>query len=187
MRGEILMRRGDFLGACDEVTRALDLHAGAEEYAYRGWAYFFLDAFQPARRDFDRAAALAPDRADARAGRGLCRVHLGDYRGGVADAEEALRRKPETPEMIHNVACVFSLAVPRVEADPSAADRAALAGRWRARAVETIRATLALVPAEARARFWRETVAQETAFEPIRRSPEFQRLAREMEGTAGKK
>jgi tetratricopeptide (TPR) repeat protein len=187
MRGEILMRRGDYLGARDEVTRALDLHAGAEEYAYRGWAYFFLDAFQPSRRDFDRAAALAPDRADARAGRGLCRVHLGDYRGGVTDAEEALRRKPETPEMMHNVACVFSLAVPRVEADPSAADRAALAARWQARAVETIRATLALVPAKARAHFWRETVARETAFEPIRLSREFQRLAKEMEGAAGKK
>jgi tetratricopeptide (TPR) repeat protein len=125
-------------------------------------------------------------RADAHTGRGLCRVMLGQYREAAADADDALRLGPEKPEMLHNVACIFALAVGRVEADTAAPDRAALAARWRSRAIATLRQALARVPSGERSLFWREKVAPDPALDPIRRSPQFQELIREHGAPGGK-
>jgi tetratricopeptide (TPR) repeat protein len=184
-RGLARMKQGDFLGARDDYTRALEAQPSAEIYRHRGWAYFFADAWRPALRDFDEAVRRDPQDADAYAGRGLCRVMLGQYREAVADAEASLALRPVTPETMHNLACIYAQAVARVEADVKATDRASLTDGYRTAAVRTIRRTLALVRPEDRASFWRDKVLPDSALDPIRNSPEFRELRREQEADPG--
>jgi eukaryotic-like serine/threonine-protein kinase len=177
-RGLARMKLGDYEGALDDYTRALQFKPDGDLRAHRGWAYFFAGAPRLALRDFDEAVRLNPENGDAYVGRGLARVTLGLHREAVADAEEALRRAPLPPEMLHNVACIFAQAVGRVESEYDHSDRDSLASRYRGQAVATIRRALDRLPASRRGPFWRETVLPDSYLDPIRRSPEF----RELEG-----
>jgi tetratricopeptide (TPR) repeat protein len=183
-RGGARMKRGDFLAARDDFTRALEIKADAEVQAHRGWAYFFIDAWRPAWHDFDAAVRLGPSgaggavAADAYTGRGLAAVMLGRYRDAIADADKALRLGPTTPEMTHNLACVYAQAAGRVRGNAAETerDRDALAARCAEKAFKTIRRALALVPARERATFWRTKIVPDSALDPIRESPEFRQL-----------
>jgi tetratricopeptide (TPR) repeat protein len=166
----------DYLGAKDDYSRALELEPDAELYRHRGWAYFFADAWKPALRDFEEAVRLDLESSDARIGRGLAHVMLGEYRAAVVDAEQALRMRPDTPAMMHNIACVFSLAAASVERDAAAAARQELGTRYRARAIDSIHQTLALLPPAERRSFWRQQVSPDAALDPVRRCPDFLRL-----------
>ncbi len=184
-RGLARMKQGDYLGASDDYTRVLEAEPGAEIYRHRGWAFFFADAWRPALRDFGEAVRLDPEDPDAYAGRGLARVMLGQYREAVADAEESRRRRPGTPETMHNLACIYAQAVARVDSDAKANDRAALTDRYRASAVKAIRRTLAMLRPEDRAAFWRDKVLPDSALDPIRDSAEFRDLQREQAASPG--
>jgi hypothetical protein len=100
---------------------------------------------------------------------------LGDHRGAVADAEMALRQ-PMTPEMMHNIACLFAQAAARAEADLAEADRGSLAESYRGRALEAVRRTLALLRPEQRRPFWKDKILPDVALTPIRNEAEFRRL-----------
>jgi hypothetical protein len=125
---------------------------------------------------------LAPDQGDAWTGRGLARVMLGTYREAVADAGEALKRKPATPAMMHNLACIFAQALARVQADPGARDQAARAAEYRKHSLEAIRQTLAMMPAARRPVFWREQVVPDSALAPVRDCAEFKQLQKKYGG-----
>jgi tetratricopeptide (TPR) repeat protein len=165
-----------------DYTRVLERQPGAEIFAHRGWAYFFADAWRPALNDFEKALALNAAYGDAYTGRGLARVMLGRYRQAVQDAEEAHRRKPSTPEMAHNVACIFAQAAGRVVADAKEPAREELARQYRTAAVQALRDALALVRPPERARFWNEKMLPDSALDPIRDCPELRQLVREQEG-----
>ena len=182
-RGQARVQLGDYLGAVADYTRVVERQPGAEIFAHRGWAYFFADAWRPALHDFEKALALDPAYGDAYTGRGLARVMLGRYREAVRDAEEARRRKPATPEMTHNVACIFAQAAGRVVADRKEAMRQILAKRYRTAAVQAIRDTLALVRPAERTPFWREKILPDSALDPIRDCPEFRLLLAEQGGS----
>src|SRR5262249_15502086 len=108
-RGEARLNLGNLAGAIEDYTQSLALTRDADSHARRGWAYFFADAWRLAQHDFDEAVRLDPDASDARVGRGLARVMLGDYRRAVADADAVLRRdRSEKPETMHNIACLFA-------------------------------------------------------------------------------
>jgi serine/threonine protein kinase/Tfp pilus assembly protein PilF len=176
-RGRARLQLGDYLGARDDYTRALETDPDAETYVHRGWAYFFADAWKPALRDFEEAVRRDPRLGEAHTGRGLARVLLGEYREAVADAEEALRRKPATPEMMHNTACIFALAVGKVEHDAGEADRPALAARYRDRALATLAASLTMLAPGERATFWRHKLFPDKALDSLRGCPGFKQLA----------
>jgi tetratricopeptide (TPR) repeat protein/predicted Ser/Thr protein kinase len=178
-RGLARMKLGKYPDAVDDYTRALEAAPDADIYQHRGWAHFFADAWKLALRDFAKAIELDPAAADAHVGRGLARVMLGDYRQAVADAEAAVCRQPGTPEMMHNVACIFAQAVAGAEADRHEADRQSLTGRYRRRALEAVRQTLTMVRPEERLTFWQDKVLPDPALAPIRKDAEFQRLADE--------
>jgi eukaryotic-like serine/threonine-protein kinase len=177
-RGLARMRLGRYPEAAEDYTRALERAPDAELYQHRGWAHFFADAWRLALRDFAKAVELDPDNGDAYTGRGLARVLLGQYREAVADAEAA-RRRPGTPEMRHNLACIFAQAVARAEADREADDRQALVEEYRGRALEALHEALELVRPEERRAFWRDKVLPDAALAPIRNDPAFKRLADE--------
>jgi tetratricopeptide (TPR) repeat protein len=176
------VRLGDFAGAVEDYTRAVDQERDASILAHRGWAYFFADAWKLAERDFDEAIRLDAGPGDAHVGRGLARVMLGDYRRGVADAEAVLRgRKPETAEMMHNVACVFALAAARVRTDTAEPEREALETSYRRQGLEALRKALLLVPPGQRLAFWQEKMRPDPALDSIRRSGEFVQLDNQLQ------
>jgi serine/threonine protein kinase/tetratricopeptide (TPR) repeat protein len=173
-RGAARMRLGRYEEALDDYTRALLFGANAELYTHRGWAYFFTDAWKAGQRDFSEALRSKPGAPDALAGRGLCRVMLGDYRAAAADAAASARGGPKTPEMAHNVACVYALAAAAVEADSAERERQRLAAEYRAEGVKAVRRTLDLVPEPERAAFWREKITADRAVSALQMMPEFQ-------------
>jgi serine/threonine protein kinase/tetratricopeptide (TPR) repeat protein len=174
-RGEAYTRLGNFPAALQDYSVALALQPDAEIYRHRGWAAFFSDAWKPALADFEEALKREPENADARVGRSLARVMLGQYREAVVDAEDVLRHAPTSPETVHNLACVFAQAAGRARADRTA-DGPSQAVRYQARAVQLLRQALALVPLEKRGAFWRDTMAPDPALDPVRDSAAFQAL-----------
>jgi tetratricopeptide (TPR) repeat protein len=169
-RGHLRVCRGDYLGARDDYTRALDLHADPEVFLHRGWAYYFADAWKPAQNDFDEALRQRPPPTDASIGRGLTHMMQGHYREAVADAEQALHCPPNTPEMTHNLACLFALASVHPEVCAS------VAAQHCDRACALLGQALVLVPLESRRRFWRERIVPDKALDSIRHHPAFQAL-----------
>jgi serine/threonine protein kinase/tetratricopeptide (TPR) repeat protein len=182
-RGLARVKLGDYLGARDDYTRALQLKPDADLYTHRGWAYALAEAWRPAVSDFEEALRLNPHGSEARIGRGLARVMLGSYAPAVEDAEAALQVPPDTPEMMHNIACIYAQAAGRVERQRPQ-EHEALASRYRQRAGQAIRRALAKLPAEQRESFWREKVSADWALDPIRHSPEFRQLEKDF-GSAG--
>jgi tetratricopeptide (TPR) repeat protein/tRNA A-37 threonylcarbamoyl transferase component Bud32 len=182
-RGQVRVGLGDFLGARDDYTRALLLQPDADIYTHRGWAYFFADAWRPALRDFDRAIRLDAAKGDAYTGRGLARVMLGRPREAFEDAGAALRLRPDTPEMMHNVACIYALAVDQVDrAEGDPARRQALAQDYRRRAVEVVQKTLALLRPQERGAFWRRNIFPDPALRSIHACEEFKKLVKQYAG-----
>jgi serine/threonine-protein kinase len=175
-RGLARMKLGKYPEAVEDYGRALDRAPDADIYQHRGWAHFFSDAWQLALRDFSKAIELDPEAGDAYTGRGLARIMLGDYRGAVADAEAALHRKPGTPEMMHNIACIFAQACARAEADLQETDRQFLANSYRGRALEAVRQTLSMLRPQERLSFWRDKILPDAALSPVRNDAGFKRL-----------
>jgi tetratricopeptide (TPR) repeat protein len=171
-RGQARMKLGEYPGAVDDYTRALELKSDREIRMHRGWAYFFTESPKLALRDFEESLRLDPSGIEALIGRGLARVALGQDREAIADAEEALRRPPASPEMILNIACIFARAAGRQ--DP--------AGHYRRQAVEALRQALDKLPVDERPPFWRDKVLTDSYLDPLRRSPEFLQLGRQLEG-----
>src|SRR5439155_5090027 len=136
-RGLARMKLGKYPEAVEDYTRALERAPDADIYQHRGWAHFFSDAWKLALRDFAKAIELDPEAGNAYTGRGLARVMLGDYRKAVSDAEVALARKPDTPEMMHNIACIFAQAVVRAESDRDA-DSQCRVEDYRRRALDAV-------------------------------------------------
>jgi tetratricopeptide (TPR) repeat protein len=148
----------------------------AELYQHRGWAHFFADAWKLAARDFAQAIELDPTVGDTYIGLGLARVMLGDYRAALCDAEKAQEWKPRTPEMLHNLACLYAQAAGRAQADAAAPG---LANDCRKRALEKVQETLAALRPEDRPRFWRGKIAADSALSPIWNHPGWSELKQE--------
>jgi tetratricopeptide (TPR) repeat protein len=176
-RGQARMHLGKYPEAADDYTRALVEEPDGELYLHRGWANYFSDSGKLALRDFNRAIDLDPAATDARIGRGLASIMLGDTTGAIADAETALRRPPATPEMMHNLACIFAQAATRV-AGSGLVDSA---NAYRRRAVEVVRRTLELLGPDERTAFWRDKILTDSALSAIRDEPDFRCLQLEFD------
>jgi eukaryotic-like serine/threonine-protein kinase len=179
-RGFERARLADYAGAQADFTRALALDPNSPlTRARRGWSYL-SEATKLALRDFEEAIKLDPKNGDLYNGRGYARVLLGDYAGGVTDAEEALRLSDPKAElrtrlaMNYNAACIFAQAAGKAALAQGHAQRA-LARRYQDRALELVRQAVELVPLSARPRYLKQ-VAGDPAFDPIRTDPAFMQL-----------
>jgi serine/threonine protein kinase/Tfp pilus assembly protein PilF len=175
-RGTALMKLRRYPEAAEDYTRVVATEPDSDIYTHRGWAHAFSDAWQLALRDFDKALEQKQKNGDTYIGRGLAKVMLGRYREAVMDAEQALQRPPEAPEMMHNIACIFAQAAARVEGDSGERDRRTLVESYRKQAVRAVCQSVALVPAESRMKFWRDKIQSDRWLDPIRDSAEFQQL-----------
>jgi serine/threonine protein kinase/tetratricopeptide (TPR) repeat protein len=186
-RGQARVQMGDYAGAIEDYTQAVHLHRDASILAHRGWAYFFADALRLAEHDFEDAIRLDREPGDAHVGRSLTRVMHGDYRGAITDAEAVLgRNKPDTPEMMHNVACIFALAAARVRADAAERNRDAMEAGYRRQAMSALRRAIDMVPAGQRTAYWQDKMRPDSALDAIRGSAEFAQLDGELQAESSR-
>jgi eukaryotic-like serine/threonine-protein kinase len=163
-RGLARAELGQYPGAIDEFTKALELHPTSAVQAYRGWTHLVVDAPKLALRDFELAIALDPNNGDAYNGRGFVRARLGRHREAIQDAAEALRHGPTSPRLLYNAARTYAQCP-----DP-----------YRERALELIEKALSLLPAEERRAFWSTHVRSDAALATLRRHRSFARLYTEL-------
>ncbi len=85
-RGLARAELGQYPGAIDDFTKALELHPTSAVQAYRGWTYLVVDAPKLALRDFELAIELDSKNGDAYNGRGFAQARLGRHREALLDA-----------------------------------------------------------------------------------------------------
>ena len=100
----------DHKGVLEDCTRALGLEADAETFRLRGSTYLHFQLPDLALRDFDEAIRLDATSADAYLGRGLARVQAGDAPHAVADARQAVKRSPKSPQVHVQAARILARA-----------------------------------------------------------------------------
>jgi Tfp pilus assembly protein PilF len=162
--------QGDFAGAIEDATKALaERPDSASLYAQRGWAYLLSNAAALALRDFDTVLSKDSTLADGYAGRGLARVRLGQAAAAVRDAEDALHRDRSSPRIVYNAARILAQAsqAPAPEALSSPRRATPDPARLQDRAVALVREAVSKQPADRRASFWREILA-DPALTPVR-------------------
>jgi tetratricopeptide (TPR) repeat protein len=182
-RGFERARMADSAGALADYTLALALDPNSPSTrARRGWVYLG-EASKLALRDFDEAIQLDPNNGDLYNGRGYARVLLGDYRGAVADAEQALKLGVPGHELrarlalTYNAACIYAQAASKAAFTAEPDRRQPLAKDYQDRAVALIHQALDLLPPPARTPFLQQA-AGDPALDPIRGYPRFTELER---------
>jgi tetratricopeptide (TPR) repeat protein len=165
-RGLARTELGQYPGAIDDFTKALELHPTSAVQAYRGWTYLVVDSPKLALRDFELAIELDPKNADAYNGRSFARVKLGRHREAVQDVAEALRLGPPSPRLYYNAARALAQC-------PSPSPR---------RAVELIRQALSSLPAAERHDFWTTHIEKDASFSALRNHSSFTSLEHELSG-----
>jgi tetratricopeptide (TPR) repeat protein len=178
-RGLIHAQLGQYAEAVAAYNRAQELRPGANTLSFRGWAYLKLDAARPALADFQAALRLQPGHTDALAGLGRARVRAGQLAAAVEDAEASLRPGRPTAPLLLNAACVYALAVGRLEAYTGGrGSGAGTAYLYQERAVELLRAALDQFREGQRRAYWRENIEHERDLVPIHGCTSYRALAR---------
>ncbi len=175
-RGQARFRIAKYLEAAEDFSRALEREFDAEGYLRRGWAYFFADAPKFAMRDFSKAIELDAESSEAYTGRGLAQTALGNYHDAVVDAEIARRGRPGTPEMMHNLACIFAQAAALAQADPRERDNRAVAADYRCRALDMVQKSLQMLQPDERLAYWRDKVLPDPALRNIHNEEGFKQI-----------
>jgi tetratricopeptide (TPR) repeat protein len=163
-RGLARAELGQYPGAIDDFTKALELYPTSTVQAYRGWTHLVVDAPQLALRDFELAIELDPKNGDAYNGRGYARAQLGHYQEAIQDASEALRCGPQSPRLLYNAARIY----------------ARCPGRSPQRALELIDQALKLLPPSERPSFWSKHIRSDAALAALRSYRLFVRLDAEL-------
>ena len=156
-RGNILVGKGDPLGALDAFEEALRLNPRSR-FAMQCKAAVFsehLGRVEDAIRVLDGVVALTPDNSDARASRAVLLARLGRRDAATAEAEAVLSRKPIGP-IVYQIAGVYALTSAEHPADRLVA--------------------LRLLEEAFNQRAGLNDVDQDPDLNPIRNDPEFQRL-----------
>jgi tetratricopeptide (TPR) repeat protein len=167
---------GQHMDAFDNYSMALKSNPNNKDkpllYRSLGQECLAIQRYPVALDSFQKALQLDPENADAYLGRAYARVGLGDIKdieNGVADAEEAVKRRPKELHVYYGAARVYAQAAAKLPTEPGqAASQPRNRSRYQARAELLLYSALLLVPASGRAA-WREKVRTDKALYPIRR------------------
>ena len=175
-------------GAIEDYGRAIDLRARGQKqpedvlaYDRRGWdLLLIMESPKLALPDFKEVLERDPKHADAYAGRGLCRVQLGDLSNGVKDAEQALELSAKSKEsrfVMYNSARIYAQAFGRLDEvakpDPATVERKKT---FRDKAVALLEQTVKQGQAAQQSAFWLATVRTDAAFKPLRGDSRFKQM-----------
>jgi serine/threonine protein kinase/tetratricopeptide (TPR) repeat protein len=162
-RGLARSELGQFPGAIDDFTKALELKPTSAVQAYRGWMHVIVGATQLAERDFELAIELDPTNSDAFNGRGFVRAIQKDFPGAMSDAERSVELGPPSSRLFYNAARIH----------------AQFPGPINLKVFELITESLKLLPEEQRATFWSNQINTDSALNTIRRHPKYRELQAE--------
>ncbi|MFM8498090.1 MAG: tetratricopeptide repeat protein, partial [Planctomycetia bacterium] len=181
---------GDYVGAIDDSSRAIEIEPNVETFTQRGWLYALRGNPLFGLQDFDRALERDGDHADALVGRGLTLAYLGRHADAVAAAERALELGEPSFRHVFKVATVFAAASPRVvlsdeEQRKQGPTERQLSLRYLSRAAELIRQALAHEHPERHDDLWAAHVAEDPHFKPLLAEPEFRKVWRAVIEAAG--
>ncbi len=151
-------------------------------YLGRGWAYYQAGELTSARSDFDKAVGLEPKNSYALLGRAYVSVQQSALQKGLADVEAAIRDGKATPTLLVNAACVYALAMNKL--DISAAGDRSLRTSCERSATSLLNQALDLVPASERAAFWARYVRANPDLRAVRQSPTMVELDRKFSGAS---
>jgi eukaryotic-like serine/threonine-protein kinase len=163
-RGLARAELGQYPGAIEDFTKALELHPTSAVQAYRGWTHLVVDAPKLALRDFELAVDLDSESGDAYNGRGFALAKLGRHREAMRDGAEALRLGPPSPRLLYNAARIYAQC-------PAPGPQ---------RALELIQQALQSLPVDERATFWSTKIRTDAALAALHRYSSFVRLDAEL-------
>jgi tetratricopeptide (TPR) repeat protein len=179
-RGIVRAQLGNHAGALDDFGKSLELQPDCATYVARGWAYLLVhEAPRLALPDFEEAARLDPTSGEARVGRGLARVKLGHWGMAITDAEDAVRLGPSSSRLLYNSARLFAQAAEQVDAPGNPAKARELRRQYQERAVQLLRQAVEAQPLAHRMAFWNKVALADSAWQPLRQTSGFTRLAAE--------
>lgn len=95
-------QQGDFKGAIESWTQAIQQNPDAATYYNRGLAYRRLEDNQKALADYNQALKFDPKYVKAYVNRANVRDDLGDKQGAIADYNQALKLDSEYALAYHN-------------------------------------------------------------------------------------
>ena len=172
LRGLIYVRLKQFPDAIANYGFAIEAQGtrpDAATYAARGWVLLYNRMDDAAFDDFEKAIQIDKRNAEAYAGRGLFYARTGKTQLALDEAEWAVKIAGEKPSerLLWNVAHVYA----RLAADKSV--KRDLYVKWGMDALD--RAFQDLKKEEAVA-FWREYIVGDGLLNPLRTSPQFERL-----------
>lgn len=98
-----LYYKGDFNGAVQHCTRAIELDASnATAYSIRGAIYYRLNDFNSALADYNKAITFNASDYKTFYNRGLAYVKLQNYRAAAQDFSKAIELNPNDADSWHN-------------------------------------------------------------------------------------
>jgi len=140
-------------------------------YFNRALALAQLHRYADSLKDWDRAIELheGPKRLTIRSLRALALAGVGDHVQATREADEVAAAKEATGPLLHDIACVFSLASRAVK------DDAKLKESYATRAVELLQ--------QAVQKGYQDVahMKKDTDLDPLRQREDFQKLIRELE------
>ena len=128
------------------------------------------------------AVGLDGKNAYALLGRAYVRVQQSAVSNGLADVEEALREAPASAALLVNAACVYSLALGKL--DVKSTKEQQLRSQCEQRSVQLLNQALDLVPARDRADFWARYVKANPDLRALRQVPAMAQLDRKYSGSS---
>ncbi|OAI46169.1 hypothetical protein AYO44_11785 [Planctomycetaceae bacterium SCGC AG-212-F19] len=169
--------------AIDDYSKALTSKPDDTlSYVGRGWAHVQASALPSARADFDKAVGLEPKNPYALLGRAYVSVQLSALQKGLADVEAAVGDTTPTPALLVNAACVYALALNKL--DVSSAKDQPLRTSCERRAMGLLNQALDAIPASERAAFWARYVRANPDLRALRQSPTMVELDRKYSGAS---
>jgi tetratricopeptide (TPR) repeat protein len=167
--------------AIDDYSKALASKPDDTlSYVGRGWAHIQASALPSARADFDKAVGLEPKNPYALLGRAYVNVQLSALQKGLADVEEAIGAETPTPALLVNAACVYALALNKLDTTKEQPMRTSCERR----AIGLLNQALDSIPASERAVFWARYVRANPDLRALRQSSTMVDLDRKFAGVS---
>jgi tetratricopeptide (TPR) repeat protein/tRNA A-37 threonylcarbamoyl transferase component Bud32 len=120
-RGLALTKINQHAAAIEDFTRALDANPERKEKAslflYRGEQYLRLGSLEPALRDFTEALRLDPTIARATMASAFVKIKQEDSQGAVTHAENAVKARPNDPEMLLDASRIYEQAAGQMKSE----------------------------------------------------------------------